>query len=88
MHMNVLYQFNEKYAPYAGVSITSLFENNKNADEICVYILVGTNDFKCPVCRSSVNDNILYLWIILLYNRLDRLFNGCFFITADGYNGY
>ena len=39
MHMNVLYQFNEKYAPYAGVSITSLFENNKNADEICVYIL-------------------------------------------------
>jgi subfamily B ATP-binding cassette protein MsbA len=34
--MNVLYQFNEKYAPYAGVSITSLFENNKNADEICV----------------------------------------------------
>ena len=30
MHMNVLYQFNEKYAPYAGVSITSLFENNKN----------------------------------------------------------
>ena len=36
MHMNVLYQFNEKYAPYAGVSITSLFENNKNADEICV----------------------------------------------------
>lgn len=37
--MNVLYQFNEKYAPYAGVSITSLFENNKAVDSIDVYIL-------------------------------------------------
>ncbi len=36
--MNILYQFNEKYAPYAGVSITSLFENNKG-DSLCVYIL-------------------------------------------------
>lgn len=37
--LNVLYQFNEKYAPYAGVSITSLFENNKQYEYIDVYIL-------------------------------------------------
>lgn len=37
--LNVLYQFNEKYAPFAGVSITSLFENNKQYNEIDVYIL-------------------------------------------------
>lgn len=37
--MNVLYQCNDKYAPYCGVSITSLFENNKNSDRISVYIL-------------------------------------------------
>lgn len=37
--LNVLYQFNEKYAPYAGVSITSLFENNKAAKSIYIYIL-------------------------------------------------
>lgn len=37
--MNVLYQFNEKYVPYAGVSITSLLENNKDAEEINIYIL-------------------------------------------------
>lgn len=37
--LNVLYQFNEKYAPYAGVSITSLFENNKQINQINVYIL-------------------------------------------------
>ena len=37
--MHILYQFNEKYAPYAGVSMTSLFENNQAAESICVYIL-------------------------------------------------
>lgn len=37
--MNILYQFNEKYAPFAGVSITSLLENNKLVPEIIVYIL-------------------------------------------------
>ena len=37
--MNILYQCNDKYAPYCGVSITSLFENNKEAKSICVFIL-------------------------------------------------
>ena len=37
--MDILYQFNEKYAPYAGVSITSLFENNKDEDTVRVWIL-------------------------------------------------
>lgn len=37
--MDVLYQFNEKYAPYAGTSMTSLLENNKHFQEIKVFIL-------------------------------------------------
>lgn len=37
--MDILYQFNEKYAPYAGVSLTSLFENNKDAEHITVWIV-------------------------------------------------
>lgn len=37
--MNILYQFNEKYVPYAGVSMTSLLHNNEGAESICVYIL-------------------------------------------------
>ena len=36
--MDILYQFNEKYAPYASVSIVSLFINNKNR-KITVHIL-------------------------------------------------
>lgn len=39
MRLNLLYQFNEKYAPYAGVSIFSVLQNNKEMDEIYVYVL-------------------------------------------------
>ncbi|MCM1498443.1 MAG: glycosyltransferase family 8 protein [Clostridium sp.] len=37
--MNILYQFNEAYAPFAGASVTSLFENNRRTGEIVIYIL-------------------------------------------------
>ena len=37
--INVIYQFNEKYVPYAGVSLTSVLENNKSAETLNVYIL-------------------------------------------------
>lgn len=39
MRIDVLYQFNEKYAPFAGTSIVSLFENNRHFDEIRIFIL-------------------------------------------------
>lgn len=39
MKIDILYQFNEKYAPYAGVSITSLLENNKHFEQIRIIIL-------------------------------------------------
>ncbi len=38
--LNVLYQFDDKYAPYAGVSLTSLFHNNQSIKQINVYLLV------------------------------------------------
>lgn len=41
--MNILYQFNEKYAPYACVSMTSLFVNNTEEDEIIIYALVESD---------------------------------------------
>ena len=37
--LNILYQFNEKYAPYAGVSIFSILCNNRKIKEIHFYIL-------------------------------------------------
>lgn len=39
MRLNVLYQFNEKYVPYAGISMVSFMENNKMAEEVCIYVL-------------------------------------------------
>lgn len=39
MRLNLLYQFNEKYVPYAGVSIYSILHHNKYATEICIYIM-------------------------------------------------
>ena len=37
--INVLYPFDNNYAPYAGISMTSLLENNRKADSIHIYIL-------------------------------------------------
>lgn len=39
MKIDILYQFNEKYAPYAGVSITSLLQNNQHFESIRIFIL-------------------------------------------------
>lgn len=39
MRLNLLYQFNEKYAPYAGISIFSALQNNMKMEEIYIYIL-------------------------------------------------
>lgn len=35
----VLYACDENYAPYAGISMNSLFENNRDLEHICVYLV-------------------------------------------------
>lgn len=53
MKLDVLYQFNEKYAPYAGASIASLFENNKHLDQIRIFILgEELSQFSCARFRT------------------------------------
>lgn len=37
--LNVLYLTDNNYAAFAGVSITSMFENNKHINEITVYLI-------------------------------------------------
>lgn len=48
--LNVLYQFDDNYAPYAGISIYSLYKNNRNIDHINVYC-----------AAMNVSENNLYL---------------------------
>ena len=37
--MNVAYSCNDKYISQTGISMISLFENNKDAEDICVYLI-------------------------------------------------
>lgn len=50
--LNVLYQFDNNYAPYAGISMLSLFENNKHIDTINVY---------CAAMDDVSDENIKWL---------------------------
>lgn len=38
MQLNVLYGCDDNYAPYTGISLLSLFENNKDIEEITIYL--------------------------------------------------
>ena len=40
--LNVLYAFNDKYAPFAGVSILSLLMNNKSMDRIRLFCVIDS----------------------------------------------
>ncbi len=39
-HLNVMYAADNNYAPFLGVSLLSLYENNKDIDEITVYAVL------------------------------------------------
>lgn len=63
--MNILYQFDETYSPYAGVSLTSLFMSNVDSPEINVYVL-GENLSLHSICRfqslaEQYKRNIIFL---------------------------
>lgn len=40
-HLNILVQSSDYYAPFAGVMLTSLFENNRDIDYITVYLMTS-----------------------------------------------
>ncbi len=53
--INVIYQFNEKYVPYAGVSMTSLLVNNRYLDSVNIYVLgEGLSDESVSQIRELV----------------------------------
>ena len=39
--LNILFQSSDYYAPFAGVMLTSLFENNKDMDQIVAYLMTS-----------------------------------------------
>lgn len=75
--LNILYQFNEKYVPYAGVSMTSLLENNKAAEFICIYVL-GEELTESSICKltglvESYDRNIIFVDTKPLVQKMKEL---------------
>lgn len=86
-HINVLYASDDNYAPIAGVSITSLFENNQDADQIHVWYLADNvsqdNIVKLLRTADKYNRIISFLDVGQSLKKVEELgarawFNGSF----------
>ncbi len=75
--LDVIYQFNEKYVPYAGVSMTSLFVNNRDVDTVNVYVLgEGLSSESCDmICEMAdkYGAHVIFPETQLLINRFRQM---------------
>lgn len=82
--LNILYQFDENYAPYAGISMLSLFCNNKDIDDLSVYcITMDVSDKNIEMLNLTAekfNRKIIYL-------NSDRVVTNMKNINIKGWNG-
>lgn len=75
--LNVLYQSNDNYAPITGVSMVSLMENNKELDEINIYVLNDeikeANLNKMKQACEKYNRNLILIETTAILNKLKEL---------------
>lgn len=73
--LNCAYSFMDNYAQHAGLSILSLFDNNKEADEINVYVLdnkIGKeNHARLDSLAKDYGRNIIYVDLDELSKKMD-----------------
>ena len=78
--LNVLYQFDNNYAPYAGISILSLFENNKGIKHLNVYCAAmgvdGRNTALLNETASKYGRNITYVDVRRAVEQMQRIHVG------------
>ncbi|MBE6703060.1 MAG: glycosyltransferase family 8 protein [Ruminococcaceae bacterium] len=55
---SILYAFDENYAPWAGVSMYSLFENNKDLEDLTIYCVV--DNVSKPTLRKLLQQAALF----------------------------
>lgn len=76
MRYHILYQFNEKYVPYAGVSITSVLENNNDSD-ITIWILgeelTEHSIKKIQVAVEAYEQKVVFIDTSMLIARMKEL---------------
>lgn len=74
---NVMYTFNDNYAPFMGVSMMSLFMSNKDIDEINVYVvaehLSEKNRVKLEKVAKEYNRNLIFVEGEKIVEKVKRL---------------
>ena len=82
--LDVLYQFDDNYAPFAGVSLTTLFENNQDIEQLTVYLaakdISEINRERMSRLAEKYNRELIYLNIDQIYQRIEQL-------GVNGWNG-
>lgn len=68
-HFHILYALDDNYAPFCGVSVTSLFENNKMIPDITVHVI--GHDISQDNCRKLFSIGEKFGREIILYNADD-----------------
>lgn len=79
--LNCAYSFMDNYAQHAGLSILSLFDNNKEADEINVYVIeygIGDeNKERLKAIAHEYNRNIYFVDLEKISAKMDVNTNFC-----------
>ena len=83
-----LYTCDENYAPYAGISMNSLFENNRELEHICVYLVedsVSEENKKRFIDQAEKygREIIPYLNNSIISFSFDIREKNCFFVCID-----
>lgn len=82
--LNVLYQFDENYAPFAGVSLTTLFESNQDINQITVYLaakdISEKNKNLLNQMAQQFGRELVYLNVEDIYQKIEQF-------GAKGWNG-
>ena len=74
--MYIAYITSDEYAPYAGISLTSIFENNKNVEYIkvfiCCYDLSEKNKSKFIETSIRYEREIEFIYIKVLKIKIQK----------------
>lgn len=82
--LNVLYQSDDNYAIYLGVSICSLLENNKKVNQISIYIIDdGISDLRKNQIRQMIESYERQVFFV----EIDNVINDEDILNAFSYTG-
>lgn len=82
--LNVLYQSDDNYAIFMGVSICSLLENNRNANEINIYII---NDSISEENMNKLQDMVSKYKRNLVFLEIEKILKNKTIVNAFEYIG-